>query len=141
VAQLLEARLPEIVAADPELLAHHYTEAGCHAQAVGYWQQAGTRAVQRSANVEAIAHGQHGLELLTALPDTPQRTQHELDFLTTLGPALVATKGYAAPEVIQSMSAPVSCANRLVRPQNTSRSWLGYDSFMQPVRTIRQPWN
>ena len=39
IAQLLEARFPEIVAAEPELLAHHYTEAGCHAQAVGYWQR------------------------------------------------------------------------------------------------------
>jgi predicted ATPase len=102
VAQLHEARFPEIVAAEPELLAHHYTEAGCHAQAVGYWQQAGARALQRSANVEAIAHVQRGLELLTTLPDTPQRTQHEFDLLTTLGPALLATKGYAAPEVGQA---------------------------------------
>ena len=38
-AQLLEARFPEIVAAEPELLAHHYTEAGCHTQAVGYWRR------------------------------------------------------------------------------------------------------
>ena len=102
IAQLLEARFPETVAAEPEILAHHYTEAGCHAQAVDYWQQAGTRALQRSANVEAIAHVQRGLELLTTLPDTPQRTQHELDFLTTLGPALMSTKGYAAPEVVQA---------------------------------------
>jgi class 3 adenylate cyclase/predicted ATPase len=101
-AQLLEARFPEIVAAEPELLAHHYTEAGCHAQAVGYWQQAGTQALQRSANVEAIAHVQRGLALLTTLPDTSQRMQHELDFLTTLGPALMVTKGYAAPEVGQA---------------------------------------
>jgi predicted ATPase len=99
--QLLEARFPEIVAAKPEILAHHYTEAGCHAQAVGYWQQAGTRAIQRSANVEAIAHVQRGIELLTMLPDTPQRTQYELDFLTTLGPTLSATKECAAPEVVQ----------------------------------------
>jgi class 3 adenylate cyclase/predicted ATPase len=102
IAELLEARFPEVVAAEPELLAHHYTEAGCHAQAVDYWQQAGTRAIQRSANVEAIAHVQRGLELLTALPDTPQRIQHELDLLTTLGPALLSTKGYAAPEVVQA---------------------------------------
>src|SRR5262249_10326932 len=102
IAQLLEARFPETVAAEPELLAHHYTEAGCHAQAVGYWQQAGTRALQRSANAEAIAHVQHGLELLSTLPDTQQRTQYELDLLTTLGPALMSTRGYAAPEVVQA---------------------------------------
>ena len=101
IAQVLEARFPALCATQPELLAHHYTEAGFLVQAMPYWQQAGTRAIQRSANVEAIAHVQRGLALLAALPDTPQRTQHELDFLTTLGPALSATKGYAAPEVVQ----------------------------------------
>jgi class 3 adenylate cyclase/predicted ATPase len=101
IAQVLEARFPALCATQPELLAHHYTEAGFLVQAMPYWQQAGTRAIQRSANVEAIAHVQRGLALLAALPDTPQRIQHELDFLTTLGPALSATKGYAAPDVVQ----------------------------------------
>jgi TOMM system kinase/cyclase fusion protein len=102
IAQVLETRFPELCTTQPELLAHHYTEAGLLAPAMPYWQRAGTRAVQRSANVEAIAHLQRGLALLTTLPDTPQRTQHELDFLTTLGPALMATKGYAALEVVQA---------------------------------------
>jgi predicted ATPase len=70
------------------------------AQAIPYWQRASTRAIQRSANAEAIAHVQRGLALLPMLPDTPQRVQHEFDFLTTLGPALMATKGYAAPEIV-----------------------------------------
>ena len=47
IAQLLEARFLETVAAEPELVAHHYTEARCSEQAVGYWQQAGARAVLR----------------------------------------------------------------------------------------------
>ena len=99
VAQMLEARFPDTVATEPELVAHHYTEAGCSAQAVGYWQQAGQRAMQRSANVEAIAHLRQGIALLTTLPDTPARVQAELTLQTTLGPALMATRGYAAPEV------------------------------------------
>jgi class 3 adenylate cyclase len=102
IAQVLEARFPEICATQPELLAHHYTEAGLMAQAIPYWQQAGTRAIQRSANMEAIAHVQRGLALVATLPDLPQRPQHEFDFLTTLGPALMATKGYAAQEVVQA---------------------------------------
>ena len=101
IAQVLEAHFPALCATQPELLAHHYTEAGFLVQAMPYWQQAGSRAIQRSANVEAIAHVQRGLALLAALPDTPPRTQQELDFLTTLGPALSATKGYAAPEVVE----------------------------------------
>ncbi|HEY7491137.1 MAG TPA: adenylate/guanylate cyclase domain-containing protein [Candidatus Tectomicrobia bacterium] len=98
VAQMLEARFPDTVETEPEIVAHHYTEAGCSAQAVGYWQQAGQRAIQRSANVEAIAHLTRGLELLKALPDTPERAQHELTLLLALGTPLLAIKGYAAPE-------------------------------------------
>src|SRR5262249_20294249 len=60
---------------------------------------AGQRAIERSAHLEAIAHLTKGLEVLSTLPDTPERTQHELDFQLTLGPALIATKGSAVPEV------------------------------------------
>jgi predicted ATPase len=102
IAQALETRFPGICAMQPELLAHHYTEADVLAQAMPYWQRAGQRAIERSANVEAISHLTKGLALLTSLPDTAARTQHELAFLTTLGPALMATKGYAAPEVVQA---------------------------------------
>jgi TOMM system kinase/cyclase fusion protein len=99
IAQVLEARFPATVETQPELLAHHYTEAGLAAQAVVYWQRAGERAVERSANVEAISHLTTALTLLPALPDTPERTQHELTLLTVLGIPLVLTKGHAAPEV------------------------------------------
>ena len=99
IAQVLEDRFPETIETQPELLAHHYTEAGLIEQAIPYWQQAGQRAVQRSAHVEAIAHLTKGLEVLTALPDGPERTQQELVLQTTLGPALLARKGSGAPEM------------------------------------------
>src|SRR5258705_6441743 len=56
IAQVLEVRFPEICETQPELLAHHYTEAGVLAQATPYWQRAGLRSVERSANLEAVAH-------------------------------------------------------------------------------------
>jgi TOMM system kinase/cyclase fusion protein len=99
IAQVLEARFPEILETQPELLAHHYTEAGLIAQAIPYWQRAGERAIQRSANVEAISHLTKGLEVLKTLPDTPERTQHELTLQLTLAVSLMATQGYSAPEV------------------------------------------
>src|SRR5215813_8154106 len=49
IAQVLAAQFPEMVETQPELLAHHYTEAGLNEQAIPYWQQAGQRAVTRSA--------------------------------------------------------------------------------------------
>ena len=98
IAQVLETRFPELVETQPELVAHHFTEAGLTALAVGYWHRAGQRATQRSAHVEAIAHLTKGLELLKVLPDTPERVQHELTLLIALGTPLLATRGYAATE-------------------------------------------
>jgi predicted ATPase len=99
IAQVLAAQFPDMVDAQPELLAQHYTEAGQSARAITYWQRAGERALQRSANLEAISHLTKGLEVLRTLPDSPERLQHELDLQITLGQALTVTKGYAAPEV------------------------------------------
>jgi class 3 adenylate cyclase/predicted ATPase len=102
IAQVMEARFPKTVETQPELVAHHYTEAGLSAQAIPYWQRAGQRALERSANLEAVAHLTKGLALLATLPDTPECAQQELLIQTTLGPALMTTKGSAAPEVLQS---------------------------------------
>src|ERR1700732_4927192 len=83
----------------PELLAHHYTEAGLAALAISNWHKAGQRAAEGSANQEAVAHLNRGIELIETLPDTQERSELELALQTTLGPVLIATKGYAAPEV------------------------------------------
>jgi predicted ATPase len=99
IAQVLEERFPETCASHPEWVAHHYTEAGFGTQAVVYWQRAGERALQRSANLEAISHLRRGLEVLTTLPESQQRARQELALQTTLGLALTAAMGYAAPEV------------------------------------------
>jgi predicted ATPase/class 3 adenylate cyclase len=96
IAQVLEKHFPDTMETQPELLAHHYTEAGLNEQAVGYWHQAGQRATQRSANVEAINHLSKGLEVLLTLPDTLERARQELDVQTTLGPVLMLVKGFAS---------------------------------------------
>jgi predicted ATPase len=98
IAQVLAERFAETIQTQPELVAHHYTEAGLIPQALPFWQQAGERAVQRSANIEAISHLSTGLKLLKALPDTPEHVQQELTLQLTLGEALQVTKGYAVPE-------------------------------------------
>jgi TOMM system kinase/cyclase fusion protein len=99
IAQVSETQFPETAETQPELLAHHYTEAGLIEQAVGYWQKAGQSASERSAHVEAITHLRQGLALLETLPETPQRLQREVDMLIALGASLFAVKGYAAREV------------------------------------------
>jgi class 3 adenylate cyclase/predicted ATPase len=99
IAQALEERFPEIVDAQPHVLARHYTEASLNKQAIPYWQKAGQKAVQRSANAEAVSHFSKGLELLKTLPESPEQFQQELELQLALGTPLIATKGFAAPEV------------------------------------------
>ena len=100
IARNLETRFAEKgQPVQPELLAHHFTEAGLVMQAVPFWQQAGQKAVERSANLEAISHLKKGLELVENLPRTAERAHVELQLLTTLGTPVVATQGYGAQEV------------------------------------------
>jgi class 3 adenylate cyclase/predicted ATPase len=99
IAQVLEAQFPERCETQPELLAHHYTEAGLVEQAIGYWQRAGQQASDRSAHLEAVSHFTTGIELLKTLPDTPARTQQAVTLHLAIGAALQITKGQAAPEV------------------------------------------
>ena len=79
---------------EPEIIAHHLSEAGDIVDSLPYWLSAGQRALHRSANHEATGHLTHGLELLKSLPAGPERDQHELLLLIGLGPALLATRGF-----------------------------------------------
>ena len=103
-ARVLTEQFPETAETHPELIAHHYTEAACHAQAVPYWQRAGQRAIARSAHVEAVAHLTQGLDVLMTLPETRERARHELALCLALGTALSVTKGWPAPEVGKAYS-------------------------------------
>ena len=99
IAQVLVDRFPGTAQTQPELVAHHYTQADLREAALGYWKRAGERAFERSAHIEAIGHLTKGLELLETLPPGAPRARHELALQTILGPGLIATKGYAAQEV------------------------------------------
>jgi len=98
IADVLAHEFSDKTALAPELLAHHYTEAGLVEEAIPAWQRAGLRAIERSANVEAISHFTKALELLEAAPDSPERVQQEARLQITLGGALMAIRGCAAPE-------------------------------------------
>jgi class 3 adenylate cyclase/predicted ATPase len=82
-----------------ERLAHHALRGEVWPKALVYSQQAGDKAAARSAHVEAVGHLTMALDLLARLPDAPERASQELALQTALGAALMATKGYAAPEV------------------------------------------
>jgi predicted ATPase len=99
IAEVLVARFAAVVETQPEVLAHHYTEAGLNEQAIPYWQRAGEHAAARSAHREAVAHCTRGLEVLTRLPDTLARARYELGLHLALGASLLSLRGPSAPEV------------------------------------------
>jgi class 3 adenylate cyclase/predicted ATPase len=104
IAQVVEGQFAALAASQPEVVAHHYTEAERYAEAIPYWHSAGQRAMERSAHLEAITHFSRGRDLLQGLPDSPERLQQELTLQIALGVPLMATRGYAAPEAEQAYS-------------------------------------
>ena len=99
IATVLEEKFPATRDTQPELLAHHFTEAGAAEQAVAFWLKAGLRSNQRSANAEAIDQLSKGLALLTGLEKSAEHNQIELQFQMALAIPLTATRGYVAKEV------------------------------------------
>ena len=102
IVAVLEARYPAMVEQQPELLAHHCTQARLVEKAIAYWEQAGRKSLARSANTEAAVQLRKGLHEVSSLPASRQRWQQELGLQSTLGAALVASLGSAAPETGQS---------------------------------------
>jgi len=98
IGRVLEEQFPETAETQPELLAHHCTEAGQIERAVDYWHQAGRQAIARSAMAEAVAQLSKGLQLLRGMSEGLDRDRRELGLQVSLGMALNPLKGQAAPE-------------------------------------------
>jgi DNA-binding SARP family transcriptional activator/predicted ATPase len=89
----------EAIAAIAGQLAWHFQEAGMAAKAIDYLRQAGDRAVRLCAYQEAIAHLSRGLELLLALPGSPERDQQELALQLSLGTAWIRHGAFGREQV------------------------------------------
>jgi class 3 adenylate cyclase len=115
IARVLEERFPNIRETEPELLAHHYTEAKEPLKAIPLWQKAGGLALKRLALTEAIAHVNQGLDLVGALPSSVERDGKELDLRCLLGTAWIAFKGWQVQEVWDSLHPALGLATVLRR--------------------------
>ena len=98
IAETLESRFAETAESQPEILAHHCTEAGLIEKAAGLWGKAGQRSLARSALVEAAAQLTRALDLLATLPGTPALRREQIKLQVTLVAPLMHVKGYAAAE-------------------------------------------
>jgi predicted ATPase len=99
IAETLKERYPDVAETQPEILAHHYAGADLRDAAIPYLKAAAEKSMRGSANREAIAHLTKAQELLMSLPESPERLQQELALQLALGTPLIATRGFASPEV------------------------------------------
>jgi TOMM system kinase/cyclase fusion protein len=102
IAEVLERKFPQTAESQPELVAHHYTEAGKAVEALGWWYRAGEKALRSSGHKEAVGHLTRALELLSALPESPERDQREIGLRVSLGVAAGSATSFAEPEVQRS---------------------------------------
>jgi class 3 adenylate cyclase/tetratricopeptide (TPR) repeat protein len=110
IVDALEHKFPDTAEAQPEVLAHHCTEAGLTEKAAGLWSKAGQASLARSAIREAADQLGRAAVQLEALPTTPEHRQEQIKVQIALSNALMHTKGYAAPET----RAALDQARRLV---------------------------
>jgi tetratricopeptide (TPR) repeat protein len=133
IARAFEQQFPDVMQTQPETLAHHLTEAGLIEKAIEYWLQAGKNAALRSANLEAIAHLQRGIELTCRLSADKGRDRSELDFQLVLGPCLIATQGPTASTAVASFARARELCERLGGPPEYPlvMLWLAIASAMR----------
>ncbi|MGB5662880.1 AAA family ATPase [Eudoraea sp.] len=104
VANVMERQFIETVQTQPELLAHHFTEAGRPLRAIPVWLKAGQQASQKNATSEAIAHLEKGIDLLPHIKKEEDRNNLELDFQLTLGGTFVVSHGFPHPKVKETFN-------------------------------------
>jgi TOMM system kinase/cyclase fusion protein len=121
IAETLRDRFPDVAEAQPELLAHHYTEASLTELAVDSWHRAGELASSRSAIQEAMKHLNRALELLAGLPEGPGRDRQELRIQNALAVAITAGLGHIDPAVEQAYLRADLLAERLAATED--RFW------------------
>jgi class 3 adenylate cyclase/tetratricopeptide (TPR) repeat protein len=133
IASTIEARFAQMLEAQPELVARHFSEAGLPEKAIRYWLQAGRLAAARSANVEAIAHLRAGLASLQDLPPDASRSRWELSLQLALGGPLLATKGFASSDVETAYQRAQDLSRELCRDTDLFTALRGL-GFVHHVR-------
>ncbi len=125
ISAVLEDHFAELVENQPEILAHHYSEAGNNQSAIRWWCKSGRRALANSANVEAISHFRNALRLLSVMPDTSERSREEIEIQLALGIPLIAVRGYTATETREAFARALTLCAKLGNPPEYFRALFG----------------
>lgn len=116
VAAAIRDRFPHLRESRPDLVAHHMTEAGERAGAIPLWLEAGKRAMERSANVEAVGFLSRGIAAVDDVPEGPPRALQELELQMTLASAAMLAGGYGQPRVQQAYARAHALSSELGSP-------------------------
>ena len=138
IAQVLEKDFADRVANEPELLAHHYTQAGNLTQAIPLWREAGSWRREEWPSRRRLAISKKGLALIEQLPPSSERDELELSIREPLNGAWIGLRGWAAPEVGDNAAAIL----QLAKSQGDSREPAdrdcgGYGSTPSPRAASR----
>jgi predicted ATPase len=98
VGEVLRDQYSAVVSGEPELLAHHFTQAGMTDAAIEWWDKAGQKSLERSALVEAVEQFTRALAQIATVPSTPALRRQEIKLHSALVTVLLHVKGYTAPE-------------------------------------------
>lgn len=128
-AQAIESLFSAQIEEHCSELAYHFSRSGNTSKAVEYLRRAGRQAVQRSADAEAVTHLALALTLLAGLPDGPARAEEELALQITLGPALMVTRGFAAPEVGATYNRALALCQQLGETTQLFTALMGLRTF------------
>ena len=138
IANLLEEGVEAVAETRPELLAHHFANAGLGDKALRYWRAAGVRAYRSCALEESVAHYSQALECLPQWPDSEQRLELEVSLLTEQGEALMQSKGFAAPQVRQVYERAQALVAGVADSQNVSKVVFGLWAYNHVRADIAQ---
>ena len=98
IAKVLQDRFAETAEAQPEILAHHYTQAGLVDLAIEFWRSAGANSVRRSAHSEAVNHFENAINLLATSP-RGNHDERELEIMLASAVPLIAVHGFGSSRV------------------------------------------
>ena len=139
IAETLQSKFAQIAEVQPELLAHHFTEAGLTDQAINWWKRAALRSAARYNNIEAVSQFNRALALLTQLADDSSTQRREFELRIALIEPLYATIGYSGTEVEQNYARLLELGQDLGETRQLLRitvgpGWRSFGTVRFPAR-------
>jgi class 3 adenylate cyclase/predicted ATPase len=129
IVETFERQFPEMLERNPDVLAHHCTEAGIFGKAIDYWLKSTRQSLARSAGIEAQAQLEKAVALLPDITERAARRQFEARIQVELGNTFVMTKGFAAPDVATALRKARDLLDEAAYPSEALRALGGLCNY------------